>query len=83
MALIRVLHYGFISVGMRSLKARPRNTLWKPIMQNFAITWLGWQGHPVVSLAVLMRSTVPSVCSFTATIIANLKVASSQTIPFT
>jgi hypothetical protein len=69
---------GTITAVMKSRKANPRLTRSKQIMQNCVITWLAWQDHPDVSLAVRMLSIVLSAYSFIVTIIANSKAASSQ-----
>ena len=83
MLLILMPRSGTISVAMKFQKARPRLTPWKQIMQNCVITWLAWQDHPDVSLAARMHSTVLSVYLSTATIIDNLKAASSRITLFT
>jgi hypothetical protein len=62
---------GTITVVMKSQKANPRPAPWKQIMQNCTISWLVWQDHPGVSLAVPMNSTALFAYSFIATIIAN------------
>jgi tRNA U34 5-methylaminomethyl-2-thiouridine-forming methyltransferase MnmC len=83
MLMIHMPRSGTISAAMKSHKASLRLTQWKQIMQNCAITWLAWQDHPAVSLAVRMHSTVLSAYSFTATTVANSKAVNSQITLFT